>query len=254
MKNRFVLWIMVIFIFANAISVYSADGDGKSEALDLVESIPKDSSQAVELDTQIKLIFNKNVVNLTIKDNNSKCFSLSDSSKQIVPIDVIFADDQIEPDKKREITISPKEPLKENMTYMVEISPKLQAKNGTSLDKSISISFTTLALKPAVPAPVPSGEKAEEPESTASKPEKEIAADTPEDAQSVDTNNDVVSNPIKNSETNQSNQTISPDPVGSTESEEVTGSRTVNYVWPVLILIIVSCMLIAGIKVKKRKP
>lgn len=150
-KSKLLIMVLLICIFTNLTLVYGEEGqnnngDGNSKALYLVKSIPENSTKDVELDAQIKLLFNKNVVNFSVKDNNSQCFSIVDANNQVIPIDIIFPDDQIEPDKKREITLITKESFKENMTYTVKISSKLMAKNGNSLDENISFSFTTLAL------------------------------------------------------------------------------------------------------------
>lgn len=158
MKNKFVLWILVLFILMGVPFSYGEKKEGKSGAFDFVESIPGNSAKGVELDGQIKLLFNKNVINFTVKDNNEKCFSIKDEKGKEIPINVIFADDQIEPDKKREIILGPKGQFSEGTTYTIHISPELKAKNGDSLERDISISFTTLSLKPKEDTP-PSEEK-----------------------------------------------------------------------------------------------
>lgn len=112
-------------------------------ALDLVESAPADGSQGVAVDSHIYLLFDKNVVNFQLKENNLRCFTLLDPQNQAVPIEVILADDQIEPEKRNEIIVKPKVALKANTTYRLEISPELQAKNGQTLGKKLVISFTT---------------------------------------------------------------------------------------------------------------
>ncbi|MFZ5968340.1 MAG: Ig-like domain-containing protein [Bacillota bacterium] len=214
MKNKLVLWIMLlfIFIFASMSPSYgtenkSIDSDGKNAVLDLVESVPKNAAKDVELDAQIKLLFNKNVVNQTVKENNAKCFLLLDADNQVVPIDVIFPDDQMEPDRKREIMIKPKEALRENTSYRVKISPKLQSKNGTSLEKSISFSFTTVAL-------------------------------LPEENNGVNT-------------ANQSNTTAA---IDSADTNEGSAGYLMSFIWPILITIAGIFVFIAIAKAKKRTP
>lgn len=160
MKNKFGLWILILFIFMSIPFAYGEEAstekkEGKSGAFDFVESTPGNSAKDVELDGQIMLLFNKNVVNFTVKDNNEKCFSIKDAENKEVPIDVIFADDQIEPDKKREIILRPKKPFDENTAYVIHISPTLKAKNGDSLDRDVAISFTTLSLQPKGDSPPP---------------------------------------------------------------------------------------------------
>jgi len=175
MKNNFLLRItlIAIFIFTNTLSTFCSD-NGKDNAFALVESTPQNAAQNISVDAQIKLIFNKNVVNLTVKDNNSKCFSLFDSNNQTAPIEVIFPDDQIEPDKKREIYLKPKEPLKENTTYKVVISPELQAKNGSSLEKCISLAFTTITTTVQEAPSADIIEKDTETDSTSEASEKKV--------------------------------------------------------------------------------
>ncbi len=163
MKNKFVLWILVLFIFMSVPFSYGEKKEGKSGAFDFVESIPGDSARDVELDGQIKLLFNKNVVNFTVKDNNEKCFSIKDEKGKEIPINIIFADDQIEPDKKREIILSPRGQFSENTTYTIHISPELKAKNGDSLERDVSISFTTLSLKPKEDSPPPEDKSKDKP-------------------------------------------------------------------------------------------
>lgn len=134
MNKKFVVLLVLAFLMVIAVPSY---------ALDLVESKPKNADQGVALDSEIYLLFDKNVVNFKIKDNNARCFTLLDDRNQVVPIEVIFADDQIEPEKRNEITVKPQELLKSGTTYKLEVSPELQAKNGTSLEKKLAISFVT---------------------------------------------------------------------------------------------------------------
>lgn len=176
MRNKFGLWILILFIFMSIPFAYGEEvvtekKEGKSGAFDFVESTPANSAKDVELDGQIKLLFNKNVVNFTVKDNNEKCFSIKDAGNKEVPIDVIFADDQIEPDKKREIILCPKKPFDENTTYVVHILPTLKAKNGDSLDRDVAISFTTLSLQSKEDSPPPEEKPKDKPvEKDAEKP------------------------------------------------------------------------------------
>lgn len=166
MKNKFGLWVLILFIFMSVPFSYGQENgsekkEGKSGAFDFVESTPGNSAKDVKLDGEIELLFNKNVVNFSVKDNNENCFSIKDAGNKDIPIDVIFADDQVEPDKKREIILKPKKPFNENTTYTVYISPKLKAKNGDSLDRDVAITFTTLSLQSDKKDP-PAEEKPEE--------------------------------------------------------------------------------------------
>lgn len=150
MKNKLVLFVMIfVIILGNTISFADdtvVKEDGQSIEFQLVESTPQNLSVDVALDAEIKLLFNKNVVNMTIKENNLKCIKLTDAKGETVAADLIFPDDQIEPDRKREIIIKPNEPLNENETYIVEISADMQAKNGSLLGEPAFVSFTTVLL------------------------------------------------------------------------------------------------------------
>lgn len=146
-RQSFKIIILVsILLFVSIVSVYSSE-DGKSIHLDLVESYPSNGEESVDNDVLIHLLFNKNVVNMSVKDNNANCFKLLDDNQEEVPIEILFPDDQIEPERKRQIDIKPIDTLEENKSYSLEISSELKAKNGMSLDKVVTISFTTKALE-----------------------------------------------------------------------------------------------------------
>jgi len=93
---------LLCLLFAIPAIAGDGSGGGKDNPLVLVSSVPEDNQRDVSLSTRIQLSFSKNVVNMAVKDNNQSCFSLYDG-KDLVPIDVILADDQIEPERKKEI-------------------------------------------------------------------------------------------------------------------------------------------------------
>jgi cobalamin biosynthesis Mg chelatase CobN len=88
-------------------------------------------------------LFNKNVVNMSVAENNRNCFSLTDSEGRNIPIMVNLPDDQINPELKRQIFIQPLNPLSAAMTYTLTLSPQLQAKNGALLGVERKIVFST---------------------------------------------------------------------------------------------------------------
>ncbi|MEL7647545.1 MAG: Ig-like domain-containing protein [Sedimentibacter sp.] len=146
MKIKMLSLILAVLIAASSYPLYASESDsvdGKSVDFQLVGSNPADSSKDVPADVTITLLFNKNVVNFSVKDNNLNCIFLKDSNNQIVEANLIFPDDQVEPDKKREIYIDPLSDLKENTTYTVEISADMLAKNGSTLGEPSYVSFTT---------------------------------------------------------------------------------------------------------------
>jgi len=120
-------------------------GQGKNVgiALTLVSSSVADGDTNVPLDPVIQLNFNKNVVNITVLDNNTKCFHLIDKSGAAVPIKLIFPDDQMQTTYKRNVFIIPKANLQMNAKYELVVDSILRAKNGTGIDNAHTITFTT---------------------------------------------------------------------------------------------------------------
>lgn len=149
---KILISLIIIYSISTMNLVYCDNGsgenkDGKSVSLDLEESTPADGEKNVKIDTEIVLLFNKNVVNMTVKDNNLHCIKLLDEKETEVFAELVFADDQMNPEKKREIRIKPVNNLEKNKTYKVKILPELMAKNGTSLGKTIQFSFNTVAAQ-----------------------------------------------------------------------------------------------------------
>lgn len=120
----------------------TGSGGGNGEPLMLTSSDPADGQKDVQVEGHIKLVFSKNVTNMTVKENNLKCFSLTQDST-IVPIKVIIADDQVEPEKKNDIEVVPDNELLPGVTYTLKVDGSLKSKSGVDLGKEISISFTT---------------------------------------------------------------------------------------------------------------
>jgi len=274
-KSKVLISILLICIFTTSIFVY---GEENSKALHLVETLPKHFSIDVPLDTEIKLLFNKNVVNFSVKENNSTCFSIVDENNEEILIDVIFPDDQIEPDRKREIFIKPKEAFKENTTYTVNISSNLMAKNGNSLGENIAITFTTIKLTNVET----DSNKSEEPKEISAYVEKpdgnsgdvvlnleeaetdivtekdqEEVIPAPQDAseEDLDEENELIGNAIekhtnpKNSGDEAASEAFS-DALAEDDTIEATKFASTNYLLPVFIVIIV---LVAIIIIKGKK-
>lgn len=135
-------------------------GGGKGEPLELVSSIPKDGESGVALNTEIRLSFNKNVINMMVKDDNLKCFSLF-ADNEPVEIEVSMADDQIEPEYKRDVVLVPVGGLQPDKNYTIKVAPELQSKGEVALGKELKINFSTgEAAKSAEPVVVNDNEKA----------------------------------------------------------------------------------------------
>lgn len=148
-KSRMLLIIIIALMvcFMMAWSVQAGEGDGsgggKTVPLGLASSTPSNGQTGVELQPLIKLTFNKNVINLAIRDANKNCFTLVTSAGSQVPIEVIMADDQLYPEEKRNISVKPLQALQPGTAYSLKISPALQAKNGTSLGHEVTLNFVT---------------------------------------------------------------------------------------------------------------
>lgn len=152
-KNKYLFCLLTLCVFwfglstlclaANTTFTPSADADDLSTALTLEVSSVADGATDVERDVIIELEFSKNVVNLAVQQNNLACFHLIGPSEEVVPIRVIFPDDQLQQDYKRVIFITPVEPLLANTEYELYIDHNLLAKNSTQIDNLHVISFTT---------------------------------------------------------------------------------------------------------------
>ncbi len=154
-------------------------GGGKDIALGLDSSFPADGQKNVTVTGDIKLTFNKNVIFLGIREANKTCFSLIASDGKQIPIEVIMADDQTTEgfEKRRDISVRPVQKLQPGTGYVVKVSPKLQAKNGSSLGHEVMVSFITAGVAPQTveSARVDSEKKQTEIKPTASPPLENLA-------------------------------------------------------------------------------
>ena len=119
MKKRFA-WMALAVLMMLSITAQAAGGNGggngggsgdgtgggKTEAL-TVESASVEDGAVLAPEDAITLVFTKNVVNSSVKENNLPLFTVTDDSGAAVEITVTMADDQIEPDKKNDVVIAP---------------------------------------------------------------------------------------------------------------------------------------------------
>lgn len=137
------------------VSVFAEGGDGSgggnSQGLGLNRNIAPtlekssiaDNASGVPLNPTIQLDFNKNICNVTVLANNKKCFHLTDADGNAVAIKLIFPDDQVQQDYKKQAFLIPLEDLKPNASYQVAVDSTLRAKNGTLIDNAHTFGFTT---------------------------------------------------------------------------------------------------------------
>ncbi|MEQ8200332.1 MAG: Ig-like domain-containing protein [Syntrophomonadaceae bacterium] len=130
-------------------------GGGQNNPLVIESSNPADGAAGVANLEYIKIVFSKNVVYMTVRDKNMQCFSLW-SGSQRVPAEIIMADDQVEREKRNDVLVKPKQPLKAGLTYRVEVAPEVESKSGVTLGQKATITFT-MAGGSQAPAPVTPG-------------------------------------------------------------------------------------------------
>ncbi len=99
-------------------------------------------AERVPLNTDIKLTFSNNVITNEVRKHNLQCFSLEDSKKEPVEIDVIMADPN-DSTRKREVIIHPAHGLQSNTAYILTISENLKCGNQKVLGTDKIITFTT---------------------------------------------------------------------------------------------------------------
>ncbi len=179
--KRIMLGVLTIScLLLLALPAMAADGDGtgggKGEPLSLVSSNPYDGQQDVALPLLITMTYSKNVVNMMVSENNLKCFSLYAADGSMVPIDVIMADDQIEPEKKNDVSLKPLQDLKHNTAYTVKVSSALKSKSGVTLAGDLTVNFIT-AKDSTVTEPAVSGTIT--PQSTVDQSPANVKTETP---------------------------------------------------------------------------
>ncbi len=253
--------VMASIVTANAETI-STD-EGKKTEFCLEDSIPQNLAVDVEPDSTIKLIFNKNVVNFSVKENNLKCISLKNEEGQVIPSELIFPDDQIEPDKKREIYIDPVEDLKENTTYTVEISPDMLAKNGSTLGETVSVSFTTIS---SVALEVPETKNTEQPvketeevSNTPQQPETTEESTVETKAEESPVKEDValeesITEEVFETNTPEDNKQSEEENSSTTEDNEAADDESRNFglIYAVIALVLAASAFIVYKKIKKR--
>lgn len=154
-KRLFALLTVLVLLFVCAFTALAGGGNGdgtgggKDKPLELASSSIANGAEDVSRNPEIVLTFNKNVVNFTVKDNNKKCFSMTDEDGNNVPINVIMGDDQVDPSIKRIITITPRSPLTLGTTYLLKIGGGITSKSGVSIGKDSYIAFTVEGTKPS---------------------------------------------------------------------------------------------------------
>ena len=119
------------------------NGGGASAPL-VVESASIEGGELIEADGTITLAFSKNVCAASVRDANMELVSVVDAQGADVPVVVTLADDQVEPDKKREMVIGFEQPLGEG-TYVLTAKAGITAKSGDALAEDYVLEFGVAA-------------------------------------------------------------------------------------------------------------
>lgn len=151
-------------------------GGGKTEAL-TVESASVEDGAVLAPEDAITLVFTKNVVNSSVKENNLPLFTVTDDSGAAVEITVTMADDQIEPDKKNDVVIAPADTWAEG-AYTLTAQAGITSKSGDVMEQDYTLTFSVAAADDTA-APEDTMDTATEPspEDTAEAAEPETAED-----------------------------------------------------------------------------
>lgn len=158
MRKKFFFGFFILLLVLLSVSFYSygIDGEGEGggqnqdEPLVLVTCNIQNNQPDVPADAVIQLEFSKNVVNLSVAENNKKRILLSDEKGSSVPIEIQMGDDQIDPTVKRKITIVPEKELEQGKSYQLTIESGFMAKSGARLPSPIIIPFQTEGAEIAV--------------------------------------------------------------------------------------------------------
>jgi len=215
--------ILVAFCLLFSLSVCALAGDN-TPLLDTSSVADGATDVAVDL-AQIDLVFTNNVVNIAVKDNNLKCFSLKSADGKAVTIEVLMGDDQVDPNAKRNISIAIKDTLAPATAYTLTISSDLSAKNGNLLGNDINIGFTT------------AGEVAEK----ASAEQTSAPVTDNEQAQPTDADNEQAQTTTTDDE-----QTQAPDTAD-------TATSGVNLTWVIIIAAVIILLVVMIYARKKTK-
>ena len=121
----------------------SGSGDNKGIPVELAASSVVNGQSGVSITEAITLTFSKNVINASVAETNKAHFALADANGNTVPIEVVMADDQLEPVKKREVVIKPLQALQAGAQYTLTISKGVQSKSGDTTQDDIAITFRT---------------------------------------------------------------------------------------------------------------
>ena len=112
-------------------------------SLSLEKSLPAYNEDNISCETDIRLLFSNDISASDIRVHNQNCFSLRSSRDQLVDIDIIFAEKNDSPERKKEVIIRPCKSLEHNTVYILTVSSELMGKNQKNLGIDRVITFVT---------------------------------------------------------------------------------------------------------------
>lgn len=150
-SSCFMVVILCLLFALNAVSAFAEDGDGtgggdgknRDIPLTLENASIADGAADIAVNETIQLNFNKNICNVTVLANNKTCFHLTDENGTAVPIRLIFPDNQVQKDYRREVFVRPARDLAKNARYRLSVDSTLRAKNGMTMDNAHTLDFIT---------------------------------------------------------------------------------------------------------------
>ncbi|MEQ8155374.1 MAG: hypothetical protein ABRQ25_10900 [Clostridiaceae bacterium] len=145
---------VLLFMVTNYAYAEVAGSSGDIKPLNFISCTLEDGSringaEIANLKPKFTLLFDKNVVNMLVWENNRKCVSILSDNNSSVPVDVSKIDDTVDFDHRQQIFVQPVNQLEPGRTYYIKVSPDLVAKNGvatlgeTTGGQGVTISFKT---------------------------------------------------------------------------------------------------------------
>lgn len=134
--------VMALLIPMNAFAAGdgTGTGGGKGEAL-TVSSATVQDGDTLSAGDSITLTFSKNVTNASVAEANQALFTVADSQGAPVEIQVVMADDQIEPDKKNDVVIQLPQDLADG-SYVLTAAAGVTSKSGEAMKEDYTLTFT----------------------------------------------------------------------------------------------------------------
>lgn len=239
-KNVLICFLFVTLFLSNAVYVYAqgegVPGSSGTKPLNFVSCTLEDGSSidtagGITTQPRFKIQFDKDIVNILVWENNSKCFTMTDGNSN-VPIVVSKIDDTVDFDNRQIVYMHPSGALQPGKSYYIKVAPNLIAKNGQSTlagttgGKGMTISFKT---EGQAVQPVSSGSNPNNSGSVSQQTQTDSGKNTPVQNSNQPTNNNQAasSNTVTNS-TSQSggNNKSANNPSNTTASGTAPGQNS----------------------------